>query len=533
MAIMAMGMAKVFNKNTIGVLVLLISNLSYAGEWKFSPNLGLDETYTDNVELTTLDPTASFVTQVIAGLDADYKSRMAELTLTGTKSYALYSHDSDLNDDYRTLGAKGSYSLWTNGPSLIGSASINNVSRNSADNSLADLVSGDTVESENYSLGLQQNFGNSDYSLQSSLSYSITRAEDGIGESDGFSALINGNNGNTARYMFWQLDGNYSKREQNYIGGTNDGENYSIEASIGAITTFNLNPFIRIYNEDVKGTAAGQNTNNTSSWGPGLRWLASSHLIFDVSYNFVEDKTKSDDYIAAKINWEPSQRTSLNAGFSQRFFGDSYDVDFSHRTKRLTNTISYHETLEAFDRGNYQETDLGNYWCPTSGFTGDISQCFPESQPPSDTSGYQLTPFSGIELVQSTEFSLNKRFSLVSTLQLSRTSFTLNVSMGEREGLESKIVDDNLNANLTITRTLSPKSDVSISGNFKHLLFDKHNPNGSGQEDYYRTISTNYTRNLASSLSSNFTLQYVDRTSTIDRYSYDEIRAMINITKDF
>ena len=56
---------------------------------------------------------------------------------------------------------------------------------------------------------------------------------------------------------------------------------------------------------------------------------------------------------------------------------------------------------------------------------------------------------------------------------------------------------------------------------------------GSRQEDYYRTISAIFTRNLASSLSCNFTVQHVNRASTIDRFSYDEARVIINIIKEF
>ena len=80
---------------------------------------------------------------------------------------------------------------------------------------------------------------------------------------------------------------------------------------------------------------------------------------FDISYNYVaEDNTTSDDYVAAAIEWIPSARTSLAAGYSQRFFGKSYNLDLQHSSRRFSNTITYDETLEAFDRNNYQQVDL-------------------------------------------------------------------------------------------------------------------------------------------------------------------------------
>jgi uncharacterized protein (PEP-CTERM system associated) len=55
----------------------------------------------------------------------------------------------------------------------------------------------------------------------------------------------------------------------------------------------------------------------------------------------------------------------------------------------------------------------------------------------------------------------------------------------------------------------------------------------SKQEDTYKTISAIYNKSLASSLSGYLTIQYLDRESSQFDRSYDEIRAYINITKDF
>lgn len=504
MAITAMVMAKSRNKYSkpyplaiVGLFYLIIlSPSTLAGDWVLTPKLALDETFTDNVELISAGTTSSFVTQTIAGLDAEYKSSLTTLKWSGTQSYALYSHDSELNSHFRTLNANGQHSIWAHGPIFTASARIANVSQNNSSNNLGDIVSGDTVQTRSYSTGLQYNVDNSSYSVQSSINYSINRAEDNIGDSNGLNIHIGTENGSNARYTYWQLSTNYSKRKQNYTD--NDGQNYTVEAMFGAITSWNFNPFIRYYDENVQGTGVNQDLNTTSSWGPGLRWLATPHIIIDLSYNFIADETVSDDYIDASIQWEPSGRTSLTVGYSQRFFGDSYNLNFKHKIRRLTNSISYNESLQVFDRNNYQEAN------------------------PDD-----------LELVESNEFSLNRDFSWSSQLELSRTSFSVNVTAGERTNLETEVQDDTFDATIRITRKTGPNTNLSLSTRFNHLIYDKNNPAGSRQEDYYRTISTTFTRNLALALSFNFTMQHVNRDSTVDRYSYDEIRAMINITKEF
>ena len=537
MAIMAMAtVRKIKSFRPTSIVALLswfaISSSTLAGEWQFVPNLAIEETFTDNVELTIIDPTSSLVSQAIIGVDAEYTSRLANFTFSGTNSNVFYSHDGELNDDFLTLTTEGSYYLWTSGPELFASANVSNISRNTASNSLADLVSGDTTQSENYSTGLRYNIQNNSFSIASSLIYTANRYEDGIGEYDGASATLNTQNGNNARMLFWQLQSNFATKNQDYSGENRSGEQYRIDAQLGFITSFNFNPFIRFYDEDLSGDFINQNQQTTSSWGPGIRWLVSEHLKVDLSYNYVADKAVSDDYAAASIQWEPSARTSLAAGYSKRFFGDSYDLNLQHKTKRLTNTVTYAEILEVFDRNNYEQIDIGTFWCPANIAVESISQCFEQSNQPSE-GGYQLGSFFTLEPIESNEFSLNKRFAWTSKLQLARTSFAINTSASRREALETKVVDDTLSASLTIDRKISGKSNLTILAKYDYRIYDKDNPIGNRQEDHYKTFSAAYTKDLASSLSARFTIQQVNRDSNIEQYTYNEVRAIINVTKEF
>ena len=532
MAIMGMAMAEKISKsqltlNGFAIASLLLSVSSLAGKWQFNPSLGLTETYTNNVELNQLDKQSSLVSQFIIGADAIYSSRKLQFSFAGTETLAGYSHNSDLNDNYQTLRANASYSLWQDKLQVIANSSITNVSNNDTSNSLADLVSGDTVQQLNHSAGLQYNTANSDYALSSSFIYSLVDTEDGIGESNGYTARINSENGNAARTIFWQLDGQFSNRENN--GFTN--ENYQLEAKIGAITPYKVNPFVRFYNERITGGSAGSNPDTMPSWGPGLRYQVAKHFIIDLSYNYVSDNTKvTDDYVAADLDWQLSARTSIKTGYSKRFFGDSYKVDFSHRTKKLTNTLSYHETIEVFGRNNFQQIG-GDVWCPNNAI--DINDCLPLGETPDDTSDYQSIPLSALELAEDNEFSLNKRLAWQSQLALARTTFTLDLSNSDREILSTGIIDNYLDARFSVTRRMSARSNVTVYVNYSKNVFDKDKPDGPRQEDTYKTLSTTYNRSLASSLNVFLTLQYLDRQSNIERYTYTEARASINLTKDF
>jgi uncharacterized protein (PEP-CTERM system associated) len=80
---------------------------------------------------------------------------------------------------------------------------------------------------------------------------------------------------------------------------------------------------------------------------------------------------------------------------------------------------------------------------------------------------------------------------------------------------------------------MNARSDVTVYANYSKNVFDKDKADGPRQEDIYKTLSATYNRSLASSLNAFLTLQYLDRQSNFERYTYNEARASINLTKDF
>jgi uncharacterized protein (PEP-CTERM system associated) len=168
MAITDMAMAEKTSNYKLSSLIavnLLLTSNAIAGEWRFEPNLGLTETYANNIELTQFNKQSSLISQFIIGADASYNSKKLQFSFIGTETFATYSHDSELNDDYQTLNANASYSLWQDNLKAIASSSITNISQNDTTNSLADLITADTIQQQNHSAGLQFNSDNSDYSL--------------------------------------------------------------------------------------------------------------------------------------------------------------------------------------------------------------------------------------------------------------------------------------------------------------------------------------------------------------------------------
>ncbi|WP_286270950.1 TIGR03016 family PEP-CTERM system-associated outer membrane protein [Thalassotalea hakodatensis] len=530
MAIMATDTVKK-NKLAVAISICLATLPSVAGEWEFTPKISLDETYSDNVELANDSEIDSLVSQAALLLDTSYQAQLLTFDLKAKSTYAWYSHDHDLDDDFHSLASNVRLKLGERGLYLFGSATIDNQARNSARNSLADIVSGDLVQVENYVGGLGYSVTNSDFKIDSSISYSTTETEDRIGERDGYSANITTSNGSGARTVFWDAQGSYQDQENN----NRTSKMYQSEIKIGVITAWKFNPFIRYYDEDNEGNLNQGQITESNSIGAGFRWEVTPRLNMDFSYNepigdnLDIDGNEQEEYVAVSVKWQPTIRTNLSASYSQRFFGDSYDFSFTHKNRRLTNTINYSEQLQTFTRDNYNFINLGFFWCP-NGDTGSIENCYLPSAGDISFDDYQLVNISDYELIEDNVFSLNKGGSWTSELALPRTTFTFDLRANEREDLDTRLIDEYLSTSFEISRKVGARSTFAFKSSYSERKYQVGSSNE--REDRYRTHTITYTKTLNKSLTFSVDLRHLNRSST-SQFNYEEGRVTLKITKDF
>ncbi|MFT5756243.1 MAG: hypothetical protein ACI9LM_000955 [Alteromonadaceae bacterium] len=535
MVIMDMDLVK---KGKLPLLIYVFSLyplLLFAGDWEFSPTLIADETYTDNVELLESNKKSSLVSQLGVGIELAYTAQNAFFDFKSTSQYAMYSHDHNLDDDYHTLESDFKLMLWPNGIALFGSASILNQSKNQNKNALADIVSGETVRVENYQGGFEYIIDNSDFTLGSSISYLTSKTEDGIGEREGISTRVQSKNGAAARLIFWDVNANYQELNNN----NQNSKTHRGELKLGFITNYNVNPFLRYFNEDSTGTINRNQLLESSSYGAGLRLLMTPRLYIDLAYNlpsttqFDSNGDKQENYFSSTIAWQPSSRTTFNAQFSQRFYGNSYQGDFTHKNKRLTNSISYNETVQSFTRNNIQRNSLGQFWCPTveAGSIIDDENCYISGNSAIDFDNFRLVTLSESEIIEDDQYSLNKVLSWTSTLALPRTTFTLNINSLNRENLSTKVEDEGKNAKFSIKRKVSGYSDLSLTLSYRE---DNRALNQENEQlDIYRQYSLDYDRKINSRLSGTLGISHLNRSSNKQAFNYEESRIYFRINKGF
>jgi uncharacterized protein (PEP-CTERM system associated) len=423
--------------------------------------------------------------------------------------------------------------LAPNGLALIGSADVSNQSRNNSRNALADIVSGDTVRIETYTGGLEYKVNNRDFNLDSAIQYRTVMSEDNIGEQEGYAVSFSTENGSFARNIYWEGTSEFA----DYTNQGRDGKLFKGEIKIGVITNYKITPFLRYYDETNEGDLTSNSSSlESDSYGGGLRWLISPKLLVDISYNTPTgtqldlDGNEQEDYTAASIRWEPSQRTKLTIDYGKRFYGESYGLDFTHKNKRLTNTITYVEDVRAFTRNNYESVALGAFWCPPGEIT-DTASCFVNNDDNINFDDYQLVNLRDFVLVEDLAMSLNKELKWSSELALSRTTFTLSLSSLARENLDTRIEDENQRASFSIKRKVSGKSNLQLSMEYTdtHQALDQEGE----RQDRYRRYSREYDKSLNSKLTVTLGLSHLNRSSTTQSFNYEEDRVYLKVSKGF
>lgn len=535
MAIMAMGM-KV--KQAAFILSgFSIAFASVAGDWKLNTSVKIDESYSDNIELSPNNKKSSLVSQLGLNLAADYQAQNASLNLSSSNTQAWYSHNHDLDQSYNNISADGKMLLWPNGLTFTASASVANQARNSSRNALAGIVSADVIQTEQYQTGLEYDIKNSRYSLSTRAAFQVNKSEDRIGENKGSSFSLTSANGNAARHIFWDISGKYSERENE----TRNSEQHVTELKIGLITNYNILPFIRYYSEDNSGSINRRNNLETNSYGFGFRWQPINRLILDASYNHPIDDTIDDSvagldqeqepYYDVLLNWQPSIRTKIQASYTQRFFGDSYGLNLQHGSRRLTNTISYDESVQSFTRNNFQVVS-STFLCQNPNAV-ELADCFIQTAGTFDPQDLTFFTIESLELFEDNDYWLNKRFSWSSVLTLPRTKFSLKVTSSDRQNLNSDINNTIKSISLSADRKITPSAAIVFKASYDERSYGQLINNLNDQIDKYNRYSANFNKKLNKSLKFNLDLEHTKRTSNQVRFNYSENRLSLGLTKDF
>lgn len=208
--------------------------------------------------------------------------------------------------------------------------------------------------------------------------------------------------------------------------------------------------------------------------------------------------------------WKPNPRTSLNAKFGSRYFGDAWSVFATHRTRRSQLTLG--TSRDADNRRTEELVDSNLFLLDDDGFvvtdpnTGDpISAAIPNFE---DTN----------------EDFINTRIRGILRLTGRRTTFTLTGEVSNRDYEVSPIDEDAFRVSFAASRQIGSEFIGTAAGDF-----DRRKRRDGVDSDIY-TIGFTLSRQIARKTSVSLNLMHRNRSSSVPSAEYTENRIGVALT---
>lgn len=517
----------IFLRNLIA-LNLIISP-AYSGDLTIVPSLEVEAIASSNVRPVEDEGKSSLISVVTPKLLINYDASRAGFDIDIRNSFIGYSENNVNSGQILKLSTNGFLELTEDGLILFASANIANRSKVNDEVSLENINPNDAVQMTHDSIGLKYNTSNSDFYIDSIVIGEKIDSDDNGDKKEGVDFNLSSGNSAAARNILWYNNlslQKYSQLDRHY-------QYYNGELVLGLMTNFHVNPFIRAYAEDLSGNITGESDNNMESLGAGINMRINESIEFFISYNETIEKSSIDeDYISTSIKWNPSDRTSLYFNYGKRFFGDSYEFKFNQELNKVKTSISYNESIRAFDNYSYDINSLGFYLCPDN-MAQNINNCILKDDNDINLDNYIYVEFNERVTNRNKEHSLTRELNWENTFNTNIAELRIFALYTNEERLESQIINETLRTGINLNKDINELSKGSFSIEYVDTKYDKDKTGKSWQDTNYMLYKLDYQRELNSTLSAKLNFQYVDVESSRLEHNYDEARIGLSFTKEF
>ena len=286
--------------------------------WAIVPTLSVEETYTDNLRLSPSGSERSdWVTELRPGVSVS--GRGARLRFNAAYSAgAVYRAQEGSNDLFHNLNATGDAELVRKLLFVDTRASVSqsNVSLlgPQADSNVSNTGNRTTVRTFLLSPYLRHDFGNVAQG-EARLTYSTVNSGSAGSSTNSDSNRIDARlfSGPAYKLFTWNLA--YSKEHVDYTQNPQGSDTETVSAYGRRLITPNLGLQATVGYED-------------NSYGISLPGMSSKGAFWSVG-----------------PEWTPTPRTRLSATTGRHYYGPSHSLDFSHRTRLTTWSVSYKEEV--------------------------------------------------------------------------------------------------------------------------------------------------------------------------------------------
>ncbi len=494
---------------------------------RFSPTLTLQEDWSDNIDQAPDgEEEASFITSVSPAISLSDKTANSDYRLNYLYQYHHYSNSGFDDRDENTLNAALNHFQFDRSLRFFVNGGIFN--SRVQPGVFSDGITGtEQVETRTAAAGIQYDSGLRAWHTTSfGTEYRKTMTDDDLADTGVHSVEFSTGNGRKTQKLNWRLGGTGS-----YDSEKN--EHHSIQGHVGIQVAGNYSIFT--LGQYSYTAPDGDNTRNFefSSWGAGIR-RDTPKSSFGVSLN--KEETGGDEkFVGVDFSWSPSVRTTLSGAYSHRFFGKSYEFQLSHKTRRMTNTISYRDSVTSFSQQS-ASSGLGFLVCP-AGNSYNQADCFVPTDPGAPLEDNQQlvgvnTPFLKISENQ----VLVRSLSHLTRYTKSKTTLTLSTHWNRTKSLSSGSIDDknydrDFGGIASWGWKIGSRTEFQMSGGWNKFEKDINLASEESVKEVFSRL--NLTRQFSPKVTTSLSYTFTKHESSIAENSFNENRAGVSATARF
>ena len=500
--------------------LLLLSPRSDAYEWELTPNFRTDLIFTDNLRLvpdnSPVKKEAEFITRLMPGFYSRFTSRRFDSTIDFRLRNILYANNSNRNRSLINLRAQNTGEIIKNLFYVDANARIRQQNQ---------FILGPLGDDANITGNLRsvRMYSVSPYIHKRFSNFATTKIRYAriLTDSDASNTFFNSNSnayqfslisGTKFRTLEWGL--NYSREDIDFDIRP---KTVKIETAIANIQ-YN---FTRRFGL----TGTGGYEENTFGGGP------------------VDDKPRGIRWSAGFI-WFPTPRTSLEASVGQRFFGDTYAYNVTHRMRFMAFRSSYREIVRTSRNQFLLEgdgdtlillTDLLTSQAPTGTSPAEIALVAEElisnlGLPPGQFFDQQFLTnrfFLEKRFTASVAFHTSKNTLLFRIYDINRKPLVTSTAFLDSLGGQ-RISREQQGINVTWSWRVSPRTSVNLIGTYRRLKFPT-----IFRRDEQIMYRISVTRRLTRDIMALLSYRRRERTSNISLTEHTENRFMASLRMKF
>ena len=218
------------------------------------------------------------------------------------------------------------------------------------------------------------------------------------------------------------------------------------------------------------------------------------------------------------VRWTPNARVQVDAGYGERFFGETPRLAVRYRHKRVDLTARYQRTLSLPRnlRALVEDFDPDDIFGPD-----------PDALPGDPTGPGGQPTFLGDSPVLNERFSVNWRFTA------RRTTFNLSASDSRQERTEDGDEATFSGISFTAVRELTRNLNATARVGWDRREGEGRNLSTFAEESRSWRGGLGLTRQLGNATSLSVAYQYITRESDFELNDYDENRLILTIRHEF